>query len=331
MFKESEYREEITLKYTSIDGQLLKEMIINGAYELENNKVMVNALNVFPVPDGDTGTNMSATMMSAVSEIEKNKAADVQTIADSAAMGSLMGARGNSGVILSQLLRGFSKHLKGKKTINTRDFAGALKEGANTAYRAVMKPTEGTILTVARETGDRAIEIAKQEEDFLFFMDSIYNAATETLNKTPDMLPVLKQAGVVDAGGKGLLLIYLGFLKRLQGKTTILNKASSSFEDTDAPILMSQFELKTEDIKFTYCTEFFIKAKNPDLEAFKEKLIGYGDSIVVVGTETLIKAHIHTNEPGTVLNEAIKIGELAKIKIENMKKMSLCHHPPQKI
>jgi DAK2 domain fusion protein YloV len=319
MFKESEYREEITLKYTSIDGQLLKEMIINGAYELENNKVMVNALNVFPVPDGDTGTNMSATMMSAVTEIEKNKATAVHTIVDSAAMGSLMGARGNSGVILSQLLRGFSKHLKGKKTINTKDFAGALKEGANTAYRAVMKPTEGTILTVARETGDRAIEIAKQEDDFLFFMDSVYNAATEILNKTPDMLPVLKQAGVVDAGGKGLLLIYFGFLKRLQEKITKLNKAVSSFDDSEVELQRSQFELKTEDIKFAYCTEFFINAKDPDLEAFKEKLIGYGDSIVVVGTETLIKAHIHTNEPGTVLNEAIKIGELTKIKVENMK------------
>lgn len=304
------------MKYTSVDGQFLKEMIINGAYELENNKAMVNALNVFPVPDGDTGTNMSATMMSAVSEIEKKKELQAFVIGDAAAMGSLMGARGNSGVILSQLLRGFSKYLKGKKTITTKDFAGALKEGANTAYRAVMKPTEGTILTVAKEAGDKAIEIAKHEEDFLFFMDRVYDAASTMLNRTPDMLPVLKQAGVVDAGGKGLLLIYLGFLKRLQGKITTLNAMPTNEEEE---VQISQYTLKTEDIKFTYCTEFFVKANNPDIEAFKHKIVQYGDSIVVVGTETLIKAHIHTNEPGTVLNEAIKLGELLKIKIENMK------------
>lgn len=307
------------MKYTSVDGQLLKEMIINGAYELENNKAMVNALNVFPVPDGDTGTNMSATMMCAVSEIEKKDESQAFVICEAAAMGSLMGARGNSGVILSQLLRGFSKYLKSKKTITTKDFAGALKEGANTAYRAVMKPTEGTILTVAKEAGDRAIEIAKHEEDFLFFMDRVYDAAATILSKTPEMLPVLKQAGVVDAGGKGLLLIYLGFLKRLQGKITTLNSGVQSGEPEEREFQFAKYELNTEDIKFAYCTEFFIKAQNPDMEAFKQKLIQYGDSIVVVGTETLIKAHIHTNEPGTVLSEAIKLGELSKIKIDNMK------------
>lgn len=316
MCKESEYREEITLKYTSIDGQLLREMIINGAYELENNKVMVNSLNVFPVPDGDTGTNMSATMMSAVAEVKKSKEPTACLIADAAAIGSLMGARGNSGVILSQLFRGFSKYLKGKKTINTKDFAGALREGANTAYRAVMKPTEGTILTVARESGEKAIEIAKHEEDFTTFMDRTCDAALEILNRTPEMLPVLKQAGVVDAGGKGLLLIYIGFLKRLQGKEILLKEGVSNDEEVTQ---LAQLELNTEDIKFAYCTEFFIKAKNPDMTAFKEKLMGFGDSIVVVGTETLVKAHIHTNEPGNVINEAIKLGELSKIKIENMK------------
>lgn len=311
------------MKYTSIDGLLLKKMIINGAYELENNKVMVNALNVFPVPDGDTGTNMSATMLSAVSEIEKKEEQKAYVIADAAAMGSLMGARGNSGVILSQLMRGFAKLLKGKKTIDTKDFAGALKEGANTAYRAVMKPTEGTILTVARETGDHAIEIAAAQEGVVEFLEKVLEAAEQSLARTQEMLPVLKQAGVVDAGGKGLLMIYHGFLKAAQGIAVSLKHQNTSEQQDelleDDRINAAQSMLRTEDIHFAYCTEFFIKADHPDLDAFKGIIQHYGDSIVVVGTETLVKAHIHTNEPGTVLNEAIKLGELTKIKIENMK------------
>jgi DAK2 domain fusion protein YloV len=236
-------------------------------------------------------------------------------------MGSLMGARGNSGVILSQLLRGFSKALKGKKEITTMDFATALKEGANTAYRAVMKPTEGTILTVARETGDYALEKAETEKDFIFFLESVCEETANSVARTQEMLPVLKQAGVVDAGGKGLLLIYLGFLKRVQGTITELKTkvSTDADEEEDQGIQAAQYGLKTADILFTYCTEFFIKAKNADIEAFKQKIVKYGDSIVVVGTEAIVKTHIHTNEPGTVLNEAIKLGELSKIKIENMK------------
>jgi uncharacterized protein len=291
-------------------------MLINGAYELENNKVYVNSLNVFPVPDGDTGTNMSATIIAAANEINTVKNVSVQSIADAAAMGSLMGARGNSGVILSQLLRGISKELKNKKSMTTKDFAFALKEGVNTAYRAVMKPTEGTILTVARESAEKAIEVAKSEEDFLVFSKQVYDHSVITLNKTPDMLPVLKQAGVVDAGGKGLVLIYLGMLKRLQGEFVSLEKGNSSVQEVD---ITPQIDIDAEAIEFGYCTEFFIKTKGANPDDFKEKIIQYGDSLVVVGTEELIKVHIHTNQPGTVLDEAIKLGELSKIKIDNMR------------
>lgn len=304
------------MKYTVIDGQILKDMILNGAYELEKNKDMVNSLNVFPVPDGDTGTNMSATMMSAVEEIKKLKNISVQSVADAAAMGSLMGARGNSGVILSQILRGFSKQLKNKTAITTKDFALALKEGANTAYRAVMKPTEGTILTVARESADKAIEIAKNEVDFLTFMKKVYDQSVVTLNKTKDMLLVLKQAGVVDAGGKGLVVIYSGILKYLQGEIITLEQTEISDKITK---LEAQNVENIEDIKFSYCTEFFIKSNNENYERFKDKISSYGDSIVVVGMENLIKVHIHTNHPGIILEEAVKLGELSKIKIDNMK------------
>lgn len=304
------------MKYSSIDGQLLKEMLLNAAYELENQKAYVNSLNVFPVPDGDTGTNMSATIMAAANEINNVKNVTVQSIADAAAMGSLMGARGNSGVILSQLLRGISKLLKNKKDISTKDFAVALKEGVNTAYRAVMKPTEGTILTVARESADKAIEISGNEEDFLIFMKRVYDYSVITLNRTPDMLPVLKQAGVVDAGGKGLVLIYQGMLKRLQGEIITLGADNKSFEEFEN---VSQSIIDVSAIEFGYCTEFFIKTKGANPDDFKQKIIDLGDSIVVVGTDELIKVHIHTNNPGTVLDEAIKLGDLSKIKIDNMR------------
>jgi len=299
---------------TLLDGQLLKQMFINGAYELENNKEDVNALNVFPVPDGDTGTNMAATIMAAVNELEKIKDVNVANVCDAISMGSLMGARGNSGVILSQLIRGFAKFLKTKETISTKDFAQALKEGVNTAYKAVMKPTEGTILTVARETADKAIEVAKKESNFDVFIKLIYEYSNVSLNKTPEILPVLKQAGVVDAGGKGLTLIYLGFLKALLGE---INEAKVKQQEKKEEVKYGQID--TSDIKFSYCTEFFIKTQNAKPEEFKEKIIKYGDSIVVVGTEELIKVHIHTNNPGIVLEEALKLGELIKIKIDNMK------------
>ena len=303
------------MKVNNIDGLMLKEMFISGAYELENNKESINALNVFPVPDGDTGTNMSATIMSAVSEVNKLQKITIQNVVNAAALGSLMGARGNSGVILSQLMRGFSKALKGKETISTRDFSNAIKEGANIAYRAVMKPTEGTILTVARESADRAIEISKTENDFENFIEKVFEQSQISLNRTPNLLPVLKQAGVVDAGGKGLVFIYSGMLKRLKGIPVELNGELKA--DNKKPIAYEN--LDTSDIKYGYCTEFFIKTKNGNPDEFKNKISKYGDSMIVVGTEDLIKVHIHTNEPGTILQQALKIGELSKVKIDNMR------------
>lgn len=306
------------MKQTTIDGQLLKEMLLSGAYELDNNKAMVNSLNVFPVPDGDTGTNMSATMASAASEINQVKNISLQSIGDALAMGSLMGARGNSGVILSQLLRGFSKQLKGKDSINTEDFAVALKEGVSTAYRAVMKPTEGTILTVARESAENAEIIAKEETDVHIFLKRVIAAAEDTLSRTPDMLPVLKQAGVVDAGGKGLAIIYDGMLKRLESGVMTEKKEQPAAKEEVSP-KTSYDNIDTSDIKFGYCTEFFIKTNNGDPDKFRDTIKTYGDSIAVVGMDTLIKVHIHTNNPGTVLNEAMKFGELSRIKIDNMR------------
>ncbi|MEG0641963.1 MAG: DAK2 domain-containing protein [Clostridium sp.] len=288
-------------------------MLINGAYELENNKEYINSLNVFPVPDGDTGTNMSATIMSAAVEI-RNAENTIDAVTSAASMGSLMGARGNSGVILSQLLRGMAKKLKSSNEVDTEVFAEALNEGVVTAYRAVMKPTEGTILTVARESAEESIMIAESTEDFEEFLTKVLEKAEETLSRTPDMLPALKQAGVVDAGGKGLCLIYLGMIKRLQGQ--ILTK-----EEVYTPKVQIQHTntINPEDIEFGYCTEFFIKTKNQNPDKFKNEIVKYGDSIVVVGTEELIKVHIHTDEPGTVLNEAMKLGYLSKIKIDNMR------------
>lgn len=301
------------MKYTSLDGQLLKAMLLSGAYELENNKSMVNSLNVFPVPDGDTGTNMSATIMAAAAEVEKTKDLSLERIAGAAAMGSLMGARGNSGVILSQIMRGISKYLKGKDSVNTKDFALALKEGASTAYRAVMKPTEGTILTVARESAEKAVEISKTTADMEDFFAKVCSEAEISLNKTPELLPVLKQAGVVDAGGKGLLCIYSGMLKAIRGKSAVKGETVEEESKTES------VEIDTANIKFAYCTEFFIKTDKISYEDFGREISGFGDSLVVVGDVGLVKAHIHTNNPGEVISKALSYGELLKIKIENMK------------
>ncbi|MEF9933668.1 MAG: DAK2 domain-containing protein [Clostridium sp.] len=301
------------MKYTTLSGKLLKEMFINGAYELENNKEYVNSLNVFPVPDGDTGTNMSATIMSAAAEIQ---AADdsIDAVANAASMGSLMGARGNSGVILSQLLRGIAKKIKTSDEVDTEVFAEALNEGVATAYRAVMKPTEGTILTVARESAEESVMIAESTDDFIEFFTKVIEKANESLDRTPELLPALKQAGVVDAGGKGLCLIYEGMLKRLKGD--IISKGDAGLKPVNA---VEMAPVHTENIEFGYCTEFFIKAKNQDPDKFRDEIMKYGDSIVVVGMEDIIKVHIHTNEPGTVMNMAMNMGQLSKIKIDNMR------------
>jgi DAK2 domain fusion protein YloV len=321
MYKELEYSSFKEVQILSdlhrevISGLHLKDMIISGANNLENNKALVNSLNVFPVPDGDTGTNMSLTMNSAVKEINKCKDLDVSLVADSAATGSLMGARGNSGVILSQIFRGFAKGLKNVKEIDSLALANALMEGSNTAYKAVMKPTEGTILTVIRECAEFGIKIAKSTPNITNFLEKVIDKANETLNKTPEMLPILKQAGVVDAGGKGLIFILKGMHQRLV-TGEIIQLSEEPLEETESDISKPIYD---DDIVFGYCTEFFIKGRDLNPEEFKKKIIDIGDSIVVVGDENLIKVHIHTNNPGTVIEEALRFGYLSKIKIDNMR------------
>lgn len=302
------------MKNRYIDGQLLKNMMIIGAYALELNKSTVDSLNVFPVPDGDTGTNMSLTMNSATKEVNKVTVETVDSITEAMANGSLMGARGNSGVILSQLYRGFAKSCKGKEKLSTTDFALALKSASDTAYKAVMKPTEGTILTIAREMGEKALEECKETDDFDIFLKNIISHGEKILDKTPQMLKVLKDAGVVDAGGKGLIHIMNGYYEALTGKEIFKNTTTISHKK-DEPIL----DFEEKDIQFGYCTEFLVKGLSIDIESFKRKLMNLGDSMLVVGDETLVKVHIHTNNPGQVLEHGLNRGELIDIKIENMR------------
>jgi len=298
------------------DGQMLKKIIISGANNLENNKKMVDDLNVFPVPDGDTGTNMSMTINAAARDLLSRDDASVSVISDFIAASSLRGARGNSGVILSQLFRGFSRGLKGLHTVNTIQLAAALKAGNDTAYKAVMKPTEGTILTVARETATYAVEIADETTDILEFAEKVVAKARETLNKTPDMLPVLKQANVVDAGGMGLVVILEGAVSALKGvEITATNPLV--YENTQK----RSIAIDTDIIKFMYCTEFIItkKSLNYSVTPFRAAIEQKGDSMLVIEDADIVKVHIHTNKPGFVLEQAVKIGDLSNIKIDNMK------------
>lgn len=307
------------MRIENIDGEMLKKALSSAAKLLEINKEEVNSLNVFPVPDGDTGTNMLLTVKSAIKQglaIQEN---DASKIALATSQGSLMGARGNSGVILSQLFRGFANGLNGKATIDIRTLAEALKQASDTAYKAVMKPTEGTILTVARECGEFAISISREEKDLVNFIKRIIEQGNDTLKRTPDMLPVLKQAGVVDAGGKGLIYLLTGAYNAIIGLDDFLD------EEIEKPIEKSKDQFRqrahidTDDIKFGYCTEFMIKTDYSDIESFREELSIQGDSLLVVGGEGLIKVHIHTNNPGTALEKALKLGDLSDIKIDNMR------------
>ncbi|SHI04510.1 DAK2 domain-containing protein [Sporanaerobacter acetigenes] len=304
------------MKIQFVDGILLKKAFIGAANFLEQSKEEVNALNVFPVPDGDTGTNMSLTFQSAMKEILNLNEYSVEKVAMAASNGSLMGARGNSGVILSQLFRGLANGLKGKEKADAKELAKAFKLASDTAYKAVMKPTEGTILTVARECAEAAITLSKNEKDIVIFLDKVIQQGNIALNKTPDMLPVLKEAGVVDAGGKGLMVILAGAFKALttNGEIKYETVASKKSEDTHF-----KKELSTGEIKFGYCTEFIVKNTKEDVENFKQELSKYGDSLLVVGGNDLIKVHVHTNNPGLVLEKGLSIGELHDIKIDNMR------------
>jgi len=303
--------------HSQLDGQFFKNMFICGANNLDLNKTMVNRLNVFPVPDGDTGTNMGLTMSVAVREINNDTSNEITHIADKVASALLRGARGNSGVILSLMFRGISQGLKGVKSADPVTMANAFQKGVEMAYKAVMKPTEGTILTVARVAAQHINSIASECESMDKLFEELIAKADETLQKTPQMLPVLKQANVVDAGGMGLLVIYRGMMHYLQNETMIeTDKVEETSEEADFA------SIATEDIKFTYCTEFLIikePLKKADERELKEYLDGMGDSIVVVDDEELIKVHVHTNNPGSVLEKALTMGYLSRIKIENMK------------
>jgi hypothetical protein len=303
---------------TFIDGWKLRAVLEASYKYLDKNKETVNALNVFPVPDGDTGTNMSLTMRSAINNIEKVVENDASKVIQAASQGSLMGARGNSGVILSQLFRGFSLGISDKKEIDAKIIALAMKKASETAYKAVMKPTEGTILTIARECGEYALQISNDVNDINELIESVIIHGNKVLEKTPDMLPVLKQANVVDAGGKGLLMLMEGALEFLSGDvTTIVEKSMSS--PTVSNISLKRTKIDTDDIKFGYCTEFIIVTDHQDIEGFRDKLSFYGDSLLVVGADGIIKVHIHTNSPGEVLEKGLQLGELRDIKIDNMR------------
>ena len=305
----------------AIDGLLLKEMIIAGANLLEHNREAIDALNVFPVPDGDTGTNMSLTMKSTVKEIAAQDIADASRLANMAARGALKGARGNSGVILSQILRGFARGIEGCQTVDAEAFARGLRSGADTAYKAVMKPKEGTILTVIRVIAEDAGRyVGKHPGNLPGLMDKVIRSGEAILAKTPDMLPALKQAGVVDSGGQGLLTVFKGWRAAFNGE---------KIEDTSANIgEAATFEFEDdheslEEIKFKYCTEFIIQEMNEgvtedDINKFRTRLTRIGDCVVVVGDFSLVKVHVHTNEPGKALNYACELGELVNLKIDNM-------------
>lgn len=299
-----------------INGEMLVNIITSAANNLSNKRAAVDNLNVFPVPDGDTGTNMSLTICSCLEEISENKDKSADEISKIIASCTLRGARGNSGVILSQLMRGFNKGLGNKKEIGTKELVKAFSKAAETAYRAVMKPTEGTILTVARETAEAIEKHAENSEDILEVARLTIEDAKKSLAKTQTMLKQLKEAGVVDAGGMGLLCILEGALFYIEN-----GKIIEKEDDTFATPSSSNFAKVDADIKFKYCTEFLINKKNNDVDVFKFKstIEHYGDSMVVIDDDDIVKVHIHTNVPNLVIGEALILGELTKIKIDNMK------------
>lgn len=299
------------MEYFNIDGQHFYNMVINACNKLEEQKEFVNSLNVFPVPDGDTGTNMSMTFRAAVSEIKESDKDSIGEVSKKLARGALMGARGNSGVILSQILRGIAKGLEGKTSVEAFEFAQSLMEGSKSAYKAVMRPTEGTILTIIRAAGEAAAN--SNEADIVTLMKQVCKQSEIMLNRTPEMLPVLKKAKVVDSGGMGLLIILKGMYEALSENISDINISEVKEDRTN------NIQLIEEEIKYGYCTEFIILCENADYENFRDEIGQYGDSMIVVGVDDVIKVHIHTNDPGLILSKAVKLGELSKIKIDNMR------------
>lgn len=308
-----------------------REMVHAGQSVLDQQAEYVNSLNVFPVPDGDTGTNMNLTFTSGYEAVSTADTESVGELAQILARGTLMGARGNSGVILSQLFRGFMQNIQDKETLNGKDLAKAFKSGVDSAYKAVMKPQEGTILTVAREAAEAGIESSKTTDDVLKVMQSVYNAGKVSLKHTPELLPVLKEVGVVDSGGQGLMFIYQGFLSVLKGEEIVYDVSDELVEKVDVKELAHQHEhlssdaMTTEEIANPFCTEIMVrlgegKDVEPfDYESFRQHLDGMGDSLLAVADDEIAKVHVHTKHPGEVMNYGQRFGELIKIKVDNMR------------
>ncbi len=314
------------MSITSIDGKRFAEMVIAGANQLAANAQLVDALNVFPVPDGDTGTNMNLSMTSGAKEVESQiNQEHIGKVGSALSKGLLMGARGNSGVILSQLFRGFSKKIEAKDSIDSTEFADAFAAGVETAYKAVMKPVEGTILTVAKDAAKAAVESAGKNTDIVTVMEDIVKEANASLKRTPDLLPVLKEVGVVDSGGQGLVFVYEGFLAQLKGEATGRNSAIAAMDQlVSAEHHMNVTEnISAEDITFGYCTEFMVRfeegKKAFDENEFRNHLNGYGDSLLVISDDEIVKVHIHSEQPGECLNYGQEYGSLIKIKVDNMR------------
>ncbi len=304
-------------------------MVITGAKHLSANAQYVDSLNVFPVPDGDTGTNMNLSLTSGAKEVKNNIQDHIGKVGSALSKGLLMGARGNSGVILSQLFRGFSKAIEHKAEINSKEFADALQSGVETAYKAVMKPVEGTILTVAKDSAKKAVQVAQNENDLIALMEEVIKEANASLSRTPDLLPVLKEVGVVDSGGQGLVFVYEGFLAQLKGEElpdspSVLPKMADLVSAEHHKNIHSF--MNTEDIEFGYCTEFMVKfesdklAKSPfSEETFRNDLSKFGDSLLVIADDELVKVHIHSEQPGDCLSYGQRYGSLFNMKIENMR------------
>ncbi|MCD2478171.1 fatty acid kinase catalytic subunit FakA [Mammaliicoccus lentus] len=306
-----------------IDGKLFADMIVQGSDSLSNNADFVDSLNVFPVPDGDTGTNMNLSMSSGAGEVKTQNSAHIGEVGKVFSKGLLMGARGNSGVILSQLFRGFSKSIENENEIDAIQFAKAFQAGVNTAYKAVMKPVEGTILTVAREAGEAAVKSAETTDDIITVMEAVIESGQVALDNTPNQLPVLKEVGVVDSGGQGLMFVYEGFLATLKGEKIAPNR-----EKVDTDEFINEDHdfggiIDTEDIVYGYCTEIMVrfdKDKKPfDEEQFRQDMSEFGDSLLVISDDEIVKVHVHSETPGEVLTYGSQYGELIKMKIENMR------------
>lgn len=319
------------MEVTKLEGKQFQAMVAIGANRLNKNAEFVNSLNVFPVPDGDTGTNMNLSMTSGAKAVNSSTSESIGELAEALSKGLLMGARGNSGVILSQLFRGFSKAIVGKEALTASEFAAAFTNGVETAYKAVMKPVEGTILTVARESAKAGERKAKDTTDVIEVMEAVVRGAKKSLAKTPDLLPVLKEVGVVDSGGQGLLFIYEGFLEVLSGNVVEEDYHQPNQKEMTEMVNAEHHRsvsnhIATEEIKFGYCTEIMVKIGEGetvdsefDYDTFRNHLNEIGDSLLVVADDEIIKVHVHTERPGEVMNYGQKFGSLMKIKVDNMR------------